>query len=86
MSRVMYAHDDYISESKHNVQILHIFRLKAEAPDKYREDVKPTNNDATQEWLARLTEMVRKELEERRRLEEGAAEEEYRELGEKDEN
>jgi hypothetical protein len=74
--------DDYISESKHNVQIAHIFRLKAEAPEKYREDIKPQSNDASRELLDRLTEMARKELEERRRLEEGVAEGEYRELKE----
>jgi hypothetical protein len=72
--------DEYIRESKHNTQILQIFRLKAEAPEKYREDVKPANNDASQELLDRLTEMARKEIAERRRLEAGSTEAEYREL------
>jgi hypothetical protein len=32
--------DDFVHESKHNKQIARIFRLRAEAPEKYREEVK----------------------------------------------
>jgi Fe-S cluster biosynthesis and repair protein YggX len=78
--------DQYIRESKHNTQILQMFRLKAEAPEKYREDVRPANNDASQELLDRLTAMAAKDIAERRKLEEGATEGEYRELGETDRN
>jgi hypothetical protein len=74
--------DEYIRDSEHNTQIIQIFRLKAAWPEKYREDVKPQNNDASQQLLDKLTEVARKEIEERRRLEAGSTEAEYRELGE----
>src|SRR5688500_4830143 len=35
--------DDFIAVSKHNTQIARIFRLRAEAPEKYREEVKVLN-------------------------------------------
>jgi hypothetical protein len=74
--------DEYIRDSKHNTQIIRIFRLKAAWPEKYREDIKPQSTDAGRQLLDKLTEMARKEVEERRRLEEGATEGEYRDLGE----
>jgi hypothetical protein len=66
--------DRFIEESPHNTQIARMFRLKAEAPEKYREDIKPQSYDASRELLDRLTEVARKEIEERRKLEEGATE------------
>jgi hypothetical protein len=74
--------DRFIEESPHNTQIARIFRMKAEWPEKYREDIKPANDDASRQPLDKLTEMAAKELEERRRLEAGATEGEYRDLGE----
>jgi hypothetical protein len=54
--------------------------MKAIWPEKYREDVKPASSDASQQLLDRLTEMARKEIEERKRLEASSTEAEYREL------
>jgi hypothetical protein len=74
--------DAYIDTSKHNTQILQIFRLKAEAPEKYRDDAKPQQTDAAQELLDRLTEMAARDIAKRKQLEEGATEGEFRDLGE----
>jgi hypothetical protein len=76
--------DEYIRDSKHNTQILQIFRMKAAWPEKYREDVKVVINDTAQQLLDRLREMARIDREERQRLEAGATEGEYRDLGEND--
>jgi hypothetical protein len=78
--------DRFIEESPHNTQIARIFRMKAEWPEKYREEAKVVVNDSAQQLLDKLTEMAAKELEERRKLEAGATEGEYRDLGEKDQN
>jgi hypothetical protein len=75
--------DEYIRDSKHNTQILRIFRLKAAWPEKYREDAKPVSNDPSRELLDRLTEWAGRERE-RRELEQPSVEDEYRELGEAD--
>jgi hypothetical protein len=72
--------DEYVRDSKHNTQILQIFRLKGAWPEKYRKDVKPQNNDAAQELLDRLTAMAAKEIAERKRLEAESTQVEYREL------
>jgi hypothetical protein len=72
--------DEYVRDSKHNTQILQIFRLKGAWPEKYREDVKPQNNDSAQELLDRLTAMAAKDIAERKRLEAESTEAEYREL------
>jgi hypothetical protein len=74
--------DDTLEDRKFNHDILRIFRAKAEKPGKYREDAKVVVNDSSQQLLDKLTVMAAKELEERRRLEAGAAEGEYRDLGE----
>jgi hypothetical protein len=63
--------------------ILLMFKMKAENPAKYRENSPPVARDEGRELLDRLTEMARKEIEERRRLEAGATEGEYRDIGEK---
>jgi hypothetical protein len=68
--------DEFIRDSKHNTQILRIFRLKAAWPEKYRDDVKPQSNDEGRQLLDRLTEMARKEQEA------GATEGEFREMEE----
>jgi hypothetical protein len=76
--------DRFIEESPHNTQIARMFRLKAECLEKYKEDVQVVANDQARELLDKLTEMARKDREERQRLEAGAAEGDYRELGETD--
>jgi hypothetical protein len=76
--------DEFIRDSKHNTQIIQIFRLKAAWPEKYRDDARPVSDDPSRQLLDRLTEMARKEMEERQRLEEGSVEAEYRDLGEAD--
>jgi hypothetical protein len=64
--------DNWVNESKHNTQIARIFRLKAVWPEKYREEVKVLNTDASLRMLEMLRELGKKELE--------AIEGEYREL------
>jgi hypothetical protein len=76
--------DEFIRDTKHNSQILQIFRLKAAWPEKYRDDAKPVSTDPSRQLLDKLTEMARKEVAERQRLEAEATEGEYRELGEAD--
>jgi len=76
--------DEFIRDTKHNSQIIQIFRLKAAWPEKYREDVKPQNTSEARKLLDRLAEMATKEMEARKRLEEGATEGEFRDLGETD--
>ena len=71
-------------ETKHNSQIYRIFHMKAIWPEKYREDAKPVSTDPSRQLLDKLTEMARKEVAERQRLEAEATEGEYRELGEAD--
>jgi hypothetical protein len=61
--------------------ILLMFKMKAENPSKYRENSPPVARDEGWELLDRLTEMARKEMQERQRLESGATEGEFRELG-----
>jgi hypothetical protein len=75
--------DEYIRESKHNTQILRIFRLKAEWPEKYGDHVQVTTDAPVKQMLDRLREIG---LQQQKALEQGAAEGGYWELGEKDEN
>jgi hypothetical protein len=72
--------EEWMKETKHNSQIYRIFHMKAIWPEKYREDARPQQTDASQQLLDRLTEMARKEIEERKRLEAGSTEAEFREL------
>ena len=76
--------DNWVNESKHNTQIARIFRLKAVWPEKYREEVKVLNTDASVRMLDMLRELGKKELEaiegESKALEAPAVEGEYREL------
>jgi hypothetical protein len=65
--------DDFIQTSKHNTQIIRIFRLKAEAPEKYREEVKVLNAEAPVRMLEMLKELGKRELEQ-------TVEGEYKEL------
>jgi hypothetical protein len=76
--------DEFIRDTRHNSQIAQIFRLKAAWPEKYREDAKPASTDSSRQLLDKLTEMARKEVAERQRLEAEATEGEYRDLGEAD--
>jgi hypothetical protein len=72
--------EEWMAETKHNSQIYRIFHMKSIWPEKYREDARPQQEDASQQLLDRLTEMARKDLEKRRQLEAEASEGEYREL------
>ena len=77
--------DRFIEESPHNTQIARISRLKAEWPEKYRENVQVVGMEPVREMLDRLTEMAARRLErERRELEQSSVEGEYRDLGEND--
>jgi hypothetical protein len=64
--------------SKHNVQIGHIARLRAEAPEKYREEVRVLGVETQVAMLDRLREMATRERQ--RQLQEGAVEGEYTEV------
>jgi hypothetical protein len=75
--------DDWVAESKHNTQIARIFRLRAEAPEKYREEVKVVGIDASKQMLDRLRELAARERKEQAALESGegvAIEGVYREV------
>jgi hypothetical protein len=72
--------DDWIGETKHNTQIARIFRLKAEDPEKYREEVKVLNADAPFEMLDKLKEMAIRERERQGALEAPAVEAVYRDI------
>ena len=99
--RMEVAHEDYcealeegIDDRLENPQgnrgsdILYMFKMKAEKPEKYRENVQVSGVEPMTQMLDRLTEMAARELEQRRRreLEEGSVEGEYRDLEEKGEN
>ena len=89
--RIDMAHQDYVesleedmdevcADRKGNHDILRIFRLKAELPKKYREEIKVLNADAPFEMLDRLKELARKERERQVALEAPAVEAVYREV------
>jgi len=73
--------EEWMVETKHNSQIYRIFHMKSIWPEKYRDDAKPQQEDASQALLDKLTEMAKKEIEQRKRLESEATEADYRELG-----
>jgi hypothetical protein len=73
--------DDFIAVSKHNTQIARIFRLRAEAPEKYREEVKVLNVSAPIQMLDRLRELATKERKQQEALEAPAIEGEFKEVG-----
>jgi spore cortex formation protein SpoVR/YcgB (stage V sporulation) len=67
--------------------ILYMFKMKAEKPEKYRENVQVSGVEPVREMLDRLTEMAAQRLErERRELEQSSVEGEYREMGEEGHN
>jgi hypothetical protein len=74
--------DDRLSNPTGNrgSDILLMFKLKAEAPEKYREDVKVLGVSAPLEMLEKLREMAAKDLKEREALEAPAVEGEFREV------
>jgi hypothetical protein len=85
IKRLELAHADYVESVEHIMDerlehptgnrgsdILLMFKLKAERPEKYREEVKVLNTDASIRMLEMLKELGKKELE--------AIEGEYREL------
>jgi hypothetical protein len=77
--RMELAHADYVESLEEDLDsainddpkaryampaaVQRIFRLKAEAPEKYREEVKVLNVDASKQMLDRLMELGKKELE-----------------------
>jgi hypothetical protein len=72
--------DDFIKESKHNTQIARIFRLRAEAPQKYREEVKVLNVSAPIQMLDKLRELATRERKAQEALEALAVEGEFKEV------
>jgi hypothetical protein len=90
--RINIAHDAYVEKLEEEMdsnitahpastQVLQIFRLKAEAPDKYREEVKVLGTSAPFELLDKIRELAAKDLKEREALEAPAVEGEFREVG-----
>jgi hypothetical protein len=73
--------DDFIAVSKHNTQIARIFRLRAEHPEKYREEVKVLGVSAPLQMLDKLKELAAKDIKQREALEAPAVEAESREVG-----
>ncbi len=67
--------------------VLLMFKLKAEAPQKYREEVKVVGIEASKQMMDRLREMARKERERQAALERGeVVEGECREVEGKEQN
>jgi hypothetical protein len=64
--------------------ILLMFKAKAEMPGKYREDVKVQGLEPLTALLVQASALASRDIERRRQLEEGAAEGDYRDLGETD--
>jgi hypothetical protein len=73
LKRMKQAHSQYVESLEAEMdatiksrpvatQVLQIFRLKAEAPEKYREDVKVVGLDASKMMLDKLREMAAKDL------------------------
>jgi hypothetical protein len=61
-------------------QVLQIFRLKAEAPGKYREEVKVIGMEASKQMMDRLRELAGKDLAQQAALEAPAVEAVYKEV------
>ena len=78
--------DDTLADKKFNHDILRIFRAKAEMREKYGDNVKITGIDPLKELLEKASQIAAKEVREMKRLEEGAAEGEYRDLGKIDQS
>jgi predicted DNA-binding transcriptional regulator AlpA len=77
--------DEYIRESKHNIQILQIFRLKAEWPEKYGDNVQITTDAPVKQMLEQMRQIGLAQQKaastgSAQGLEQGAAEGEYRDL------
>jgi hypothetical protein len=78
--------DDVCADRKGNHDILRIFRLKAEHPEKYREEVKIIGAETQVQSLDRLRELAGRERAQREALESGqVVEGEVRELDSKQE-
>jgi hypothetical protein len=75
--------DEICADRKGNHDILRIFRLKAEHPEKYREEVKLMNVEAPLKMLDKLAELAKKERAQRELeepSEEPSVEGQYREV------
>ena len=98
--RLEAAHEDYCErweegmdarlenpQGNRGSDILYMFKMKAEKPGKYRENVQVVGVEPVTQMLDRLTEMEAKRLErERQQLEQSSVEGEYREMGEEGHN
>jgi hypothetical protein len=96
--RLEAAHEDYcesweqgmderLEDPKGNrgSDILYMFKMKAEKPGKYREDVKVLGLEPLTALLEEARKLAARDIQGRKQLEAGAAEGEYREMGEKGE-
>jgi hypothetical protein len=94
--RLEVAHQDYCErweqgmddrlenpQGNRGSDILYMFKMKAEKPEKYRENVQVTGLEPMTQLLEEARKLAARDIE-RRRLEEGAAEGKYRDLGETD--
>jgi hypothetical protein len=72
--------DNFIEASKHNTQIARIFRLRAEHPEKYREEVKVLGVSAPLQMLDKLRGLAAKDMKAREALEAPAIEGEFKEV------
>jgi hypothetical protein len=90
-NRINVAHQDYVesleedmdevcANRRGNHDILRIFRLKAEHPEKYREEVTVVGMDASKNMLDKLRELASKDLAQRAALEAPAVEGVYKEV------
>jgi hypothetical protein len=78
--------DERLADPKGNrgSDILLMFKLKAERPEKYREDVKVQGLEPLTSLLEEARKLAARDIERRRQLEAGASEGDFRELGETD--
>jgi hypothetical protein len=76
--------DERLADPKGNrgSDILLMFKLKAERPSKYREDVKVQGLEPLTQLLEEARKLAARDIEKRRQLEAGAAEADFRDLGE----
>jgi hypothetical protein len=98
LKRMKQAHSQYVESLEAEMdatiksrpvatQVLQIFRLKAEAPEKYREEVQVVGMDASKQMLDKLRELAGKDLQEQeaqRALESPTVEAVYREVPQPD--
>jgi hypothetical protein len=62
--------------------VLYMFKMKAEKPEKYRENVQVTGLEPMTQLLEEARKLAARDIQRRKELEAGASEGEYRDLGE----